>query len=89
MNGFQMYAKGEKEYLVNERIKLLERVIPRLKTNNKILPLKIQCMEWELRALKAEQKLTLGNSLLCAWCDKPATMHFHGNLACDEHEKYC
>ena len=40
------------------KIEQLERLIPRFKANKKIHPLKIKSMEWELRALKAEQKLT-------------------------------
>jgi len=33
--------------------------------------------------------LGVSNSLLCEWCDKPATVHLNGNLACDDHENYC
>lgn len=40
-----------------ERIKKLERLIPKLKNNKKINTLKVEAMEWELRALKAEQQL--------------------------------
>lgn len=44
-----------------ERIEKLEMLIPKLKNNNKINPLKIESMEWELRALKAEQQLKILN----------------------------
>lgn len=40
-----------------ERIERLESLIPKLKANKKINPLKTEAMEWELRALKAEQQL--------------------------------
>jgi hypothetical protein len=42
---------------MNERIEKLEKLIPKLKANKKILPLKVECMEWEMRALKAEHQL--------------------------------
>ena len=42
---------------MKDRIEQLERIIPKAKANKKILPKAIECMEWELRALKAEQKL--------------------------------
>ncbi len=37
-----------------KRIKQLEDLIPKLKGNKKILPQRIEALEWELRALKAE-----------------------------------
>jgi hypothetical protein len=42
------------------RIEKLERLIPKFKANKKISTLKIEAMEWELRALKAE----LNNKIL-------------------------
>jgi hypothetical protein len=42
---------------MKDRITTLETLIPKLKANKKILPMKIECLEWELRALKAESKL--------------------------------
>ena len=42
---------------MEERIEKLERLIPKLKANKKILPLRIECLEWELRALKAEKQI--------------------------------
>ena len=45
----------------NDRIERLERLIPKLGANKRILPLKIECMEWELRALKAERLVTSGS----------------------------
>lgn len=50
---------------MNERIKKLEILIPKLKANKKILPLKLECMEWELRALKAEKLVKESDSLQC------------------------
>lgn len=43
--------------IMEKRIETLESLIPKLKANRKILPLKVECMEWELRALKAEQQV--------------------------------
>ena len=40
-----------------ERIEKLEKFITKLKNNKKINPLKVEAMEWELRALKAEAQL--------------------------------
>jgi len=42
---------------MKDRIEQLERIIPKAKANKKILPKAIECMEWELRALKAEQQV--------------------------------
>ena len=42
---------------MEERTEKLERLIPKLKANKKILPLMVECMEWELRALKAEKQI--------------------------------
>ena len=39
-----------------ERIEQLERITPKLKANKKFAPIKIEALEWELRALKSEQK---------------------------------
>jgi len=50
---------------MNERIEKLEILIPKLKANKKILPLKLECMEWELRALKAEKLFKESDSLPC------------------------
>lgn len=38
------------------KIEQLERLIPKFKANKKILPLKVECTEWELRALKLEAR---------------------------------
>ena len=45
---------------MKDRIEQLERIIPKVKANRKILPKAIECMEWELRALKAEQQVKKG-----------------------------
>lgn len=42
---------------MKDRIEQLERIIPKAKANKKILPKAIECMEWELKALKAEQQI--------------------------------
>lgn len=46
-----------------KRIKELERLIPKFKSNNKVLPQKIESMEWELRALKAERLLDIQENI--------------------------
>lgn len=42
---------------MESRIEKLEVLIPKLSGNKKINPLRIEALEWELRALKAERKL--------------------------------
>jgi hypothetical protein len=43
-----------------DRIERLKDLIPKLKANKKILPLKIESLEWELKFLESEKKqLTL------------------------------
>ncbi len=39
-----------------DRIKRLKDLIPKLKSNNKIQPLKIESLEWELKYLESEKK---------------------------------
>jgi hypothetical protein len=44
-----------------KRIVDLKRLIPKLKANKKIHPLKIESLEWELRALVAENIINENN----------------------------
>lgn len=39
-----------------DRIERLKDLIPKLKANKKIQPLKIECLEWELKYLESEKK---------------------------------
>lgn len=57
---YYLIIEKDKQIMKN-RILKLEENIPRLKGSKNILPLKVECLEWELRALKAEAKL---NNLL-------------------------
>ena len=38
---------------------------------------------------KNESLHLVSNSLKCQWCDKQATNHINGSIACDEHKDYC
>lgn len=42
-----------------QRIEQLERLIPKLKKGNKLLPQAIESLEWELKALKLQEKLKI------------------------------
>lgn len=39
-----------------DRIDKLKQILPKLKNNNKINPLKIECLEWELKYLELKDK---------------------------------
>ena len=47
-----------KTLTAEEKIKFFEKAIPKLSKNKKILPLKIEALNWELRALKLELELS-------------------------------
>jgi hypothetical protein len=46
------------------KIAQLERLIPKLKANKKILPSKVKLMEWELKALKLDNEKSAALELL-------------------------
>lgn len=51
-----------------DRIERLKKLIPKLKDNKKIQPLKIESLEWELKFLESEKKqLTLTDVVNCVY----------------------
>lgn len=65
---------------MKNRIETLERLILKLKGNSKILPLKIECMEWQLRALKAESLVKESDSLPCVRLSLPTGDELHNTM---------
>ena len=55
-----------------DRIDKLKDLIPKLKANKKIQPLKIECLEWELKYLEGEKKQLSIYDVVSSFLDKEA-----------------